>query len=136
MSRVIEQSVHLPVSARELFDTYLESGKHAAIGGTVTVSREVGAEFSAFDGGLTGRNLAIVPERLIVQFWRASVWQVGDPDSVLILTFSDDSAGGRIDLVQVNVPDHAVDMIDDGWKQHYWKPWSVYFEGGDTPTPV
>ena len=137
MSRVIEQTVHFSVPGRELFETYLDSTRHAAaIGSTVSVSRGAGAEFRAYDGGLTGRNLAIIPDRLIVQSWRASVWQTDDPDSVLILTFGDDEAGGRIDLVQVNVPEHAVAMIDAGWKQHYWQPWSAYFEGRSVPTPV
>jgi activator of HSP90 ATPase len=135
MSRVIKQAVHFPVPSRDLFDTYLDAEKHAAaIGSTASVSREAGAEFRAYDGGLTGRNLAIVPGRLIVQSWRASVWQADDPDSVLILAFADDDDGGRIDLVQLNVPDHAVDLIDAGWKQHYWQPWRTYFEGRTAST--
>jgi activator of HSP90 ATPase len=137
MSRVIEQTVHFSVSARMLFDTYLDAEKHAAaIGSSVSVGRQAGAEFRAYDGGLTGRNLAIVPDRLIVQSWRASVWQADDADSVLILTFGDEPAGGRIDLVQVNVPEHVVDVIDEGWKQHYWQPWRAHFEGRSGQTPA
>jgi hypothetical protein len=127
MSRPIVQAVRFKESGDELFDTYLHPGKHSEkLGkGAVVVSPEVGAEFSAFDGGLRGKNIVIVPKRLIVQSWRASTdkWPESEGDSLLILAFCNDAVGGRIDLVHLNVPDAAFEQINDGWKKHYWGPW-------------
>src|SRR5258708_38964560 len=55
---------------------------------------------------LSGRMLHTVPKRMIVQTWRAFHWKPEELDSILILTFSRDPAGGRIDLMHVNVADH------------------------------
>lgn len=87
----------------------------------------MGAEFEAFgEDGVRGRNLALVPGRMIVQSCRARPWREDDLDSVLILTFSKTAEGARVELVQVNVPDHAFEIIDEGWETQYWKPWREY----------
>ena len=51
-------------------------------------------------------------------------------DSILILTFWSDPAGGRIDLTHVNVADHDVEGVSEGWKKYYWDPWRVYLGKG------
>ncbi len=51
MMNIILQRVSLQASPEALFDTYLDSKKHAAvIGRKVTIKRAVGARFVAFDG--------------------------------------------------------------------------------------
>lgn len=125
MAMTIDQTVEFDgVSAGRLFDLYMDPEQHkAATGGPAEIEPEIGGRFSAL-GGLTGRNLAIEPPRLIVQTWRAEVWRDEDPDSVLILTFANTSLGARVQLVQANVPDHAYQTIDDGWRRHYWAKWA------------
>lgn len=127
MPRLIRQNRKLPASPKTLFNIYLDSKKHgAAIDDKVTVSRKVGSRFTAFEGMLRGKTLMIVPDRMIVQSWRAKSWRKGDPDSILILLFSKAGGGGRIELIQANVPDHAYANITKGWPEHYWKPWEQY----------
>jgi len=129
MAKIIQQTVRFKASPEELFDTYLDSKKHAAvIGSPVSISRKVGGKFVAFDGMISGKNLLIVPKRLIVQAWRAKPWKKRDPDSILILRFSKAPGGGRIDLAHVNVPayDHA--GVTKGWHKYYWKPWKRYLK--------
>lgn len=129
MASLIRQKVTFSASPRELFNIYLDSKKHgAAIDGKVSVSRKAGSRFSAFGGMLRGRTLMIVPDQLIVQSWRASSWKKNDPDSVLALQFDRVKNGGRITLVQVNVPAHAYRNINGGWPKHYWKPWKNYLK--------
>jgi len=127
MAKTIDQTVEFDrTSAERLYNLYMDPHRHkAAIGGPVEIEPEIGGRFSAL-GGLTGRNLAIESPRLIVQTWRAKVWRDEDPDSVLILTFANTSAGARVQLVQANVPDHAYQTIDDGWRRHYWAKWTDY----------
>jgi activator of HSP90 ATPase len=126
-ANIIHQNVRFNVSPAELFTIYLDSKKHgAAIGGKVSISRKIGAPFTAFGGGLKGRNLMIVPNRMIVQSWRADSWKKNDADSILILLFSRADRGGRIELVQANVPAHTHALIKNGWPKHYWTSWKKY----------
>ena len=127
MTKAIQQSVRLSATPDALFDSYLDSKKHAAItGGKVSISARMGGKFTAFDGMLRGRNLVIVPKRLIVQAWRSAQWKDGDLDSILLLEFSSVSGGGRIELTHVNVPRHDHQGVTEGWKKYYWKPWREY----------
>jgi activator of HSP90 ATPase len=130
MPKTVQQTAVLPASPDRLFDMYLDPKQHAAItGADVSISSQPGAEFKAFNGMLSGRVLAITPKRMIVQTWRSSNWRADDLDSILILTFDHDSAGGRIELAHVNVPDHDYDGVNEGWEKFYWTPWRRYLEG-------
>jgi activator of HSP90 ATPase len=127
MPKTIQQTVRLPAAADELFDSYLDPARHAAITGQVVqIAPAPGSEFRAFDGMLSGRILAVIPKRLIVQTWRASHWTKKDADSILILAFSGDRAYGQIDLVHVNVADHDVEDVSKGWEKYYWAPWRAF----------
>jgi activator of HSP90 ATPase len=127
MAKTIVQSVVLAASPDELFDSYVDPQRHAAItGAAVRIGSAPGAEFHAFNGVLSGRILDVVPKRLIVQKWRSSQWTIDDLDSILILTFWPAPAGGRIDLVHANVADHDYDGVNEGWEKYYWTPWRAY----------
>ncbi len=75
---------------------------------------------------LVGKNLLIVPNKIIVQSWRSSAWKKTDCDSILILRFRTTAAGAQLDLVQVKVPVHGHKGITEGWKKYYWDPWQAY----------
>jgi activator of HSP90 ATPase len=121
----IKQSVTMPASAKQLYDTYLSSRAHAAItGAPVKIGRKPGSKFSAFDGALSGEILATVPNRLIVQRWRSAHFAPADPDSTLILSFTPLNARStRIDLVHVDVSAADYEGVKAGWPKYYWKPW-------------
>ncbi len=127
MTKAIQQSVRFSASPETLFEMYLDSNKHcAATGGRARLSRKAGGKFTAWNGQLRGRNLLIIPNKLIVQAWRATHWPASDPDSILVLRFSKASGGGRVDLVHVNVPAHDHKGVKQGWPHYYWKPWKRY----------
>jgi activator of HSP90 ATPase len=129
MTKPIVQCVTFEASPAELFQMYIDSRKHsAATGSKAVVSSKVGAKFTAFEGTLSGRNLVVVPNRMIVQAWRASHWRKTDLDSILTLTFSKAAAGGRVDLVHVGVPQHDHNGVRLGWPKYYWKPWRSYLK--------
>jgi hypothetical protein len=54
--------------------------------------------FSAFDGFVTGRDLVVVPGRLLVQSWRGIGRREDDLDS------NSDADGAVIQMVDVGVP--------------------------------
>ena len=131
MTPALQQRVRFNASPDRLFNLYMDSEQHtAATQAKAVVNRRVGGKFSAFGGMLSGRMLAIVPNRMIVQSWRAKHWKKTDLDSVLVLTFSKVPDGTQIDLVHVNVPVHDHDGVKKGWAKYYWRPWKAYLARG------
>ena len=129
MRHVVQQSVVLPATAEDLFATYLDAKRHAAItGSSVTISDKPGSKFSAFFGSMTGTMLAVVPGRLIVHSLRSTNFQASDPDSTVILEFLPERKKGRINLVQIDVPKDALRAVSDGWELYYWTPWRRYLQ--------
>jgi activator of HSP90 ATPase len=127
MTRAIQQSVVLHASPEKLFHTFLDSNMHSAMtGAPAKTSTKVGGKWSAWGGAIHGRNLLIIPGRMIVQAWRSTVFKKSEPDSILVLTFSKAKGGGRIDLVHVNVPEYDHKGVREGWPTYYWKPWKAY----------
>jgi activator of HSP90 ATPase len=126
MTRTIEQHAVFRAPAKTIFDLYMDSQKHtAATGAPAKLSRKAGSAWYAHGGAIGGKNLLIVPEKLIVQSWRAKHWKK-DELSILTLRFSKALGGTRLDLVHVGVPQHDQKGVRQGWPKYYWKPWKKY----------
>jgi activator of HSP90 ATPase len=131
MTAPIIQKARFKAPAKRLYAIYTEAASHGVVtGGKTVVSQKPGAPFSAFDGELRGATLFAIPGRLFVQRWRSGAWPKSDPDSILTLTFSDDGEDGVIDLVHVNVPEHDLAGVKQGWPDYYWKPLRAYLAAG------
>ena len=129
MTPAIQQRVTFNASPHQLFRLYMDSKQHsAATHGKAVVSQKAGGMFSAFDGMIKGKTLAMVPNRMIVQSWRAKHWSKADLDSILVLTFSKTKRGAHVDLLHANVPKHDHQGVTLGWESYYWKPWRAYLE--------
>ena len=124
MTPAIQQSVEFGESPETLYELYIDSKKHSqATGAPAKVSRKASGAFTAFNGQLKGKNLLVVPNKMIVQSWRSTGWKKSDPDSILVMRFSETKTGGRVDLVHVNVPEYDHQGVADGWEHYYWQPW-------------
>lgn len=129
MNKTIEQKVLFKgVKAEELFDIFTNPKKHSAIhGGAETIiSGKEGAAFSLLNGNLKGKNLLIVPNRMIVQSWRGNVWEKNDLDSILTLVFSNTKNGAQIEMVHAFTPTQFTEL----WDQVYWKPMKEFIKRG------
>jgi activator of HSP90 ATPase len=127
MTKTIQQSVKFSASPDTLYGMYMDSKKHSSItGAPAKIGRKAGSPFSAFGDMLEGRTLLLVPGKMVVQAWRSGAWKKTDADSILVLTFSKDGSGGRVDLAHVNVPEHDHQGVTKGWEKYYWKPWRAY----------
>ncbi len=127
MPRNIILAASLPAPPDRLFDMYLDPQSHAAFtGAPVTIGPHAGAAFRAFDGALSGIILHVEPKRLIVQTWRSTHFLPESMNSVLILSFFPEPAGGRVELVHVNVADEDFAGVSQGWEKHYWGPWRAF----------
>lgn len=112
-----------------LYELYMDAKLHQAVtGADVKISKKAVAAFSAYDGYCYGINLQLLPNRLIVQSWRASDWMDDDLDSTLILQFEQQGNDVVLSMVHANVKEEQAKSIQDGWNQFYWKPWKEYLK--------
>jgi len=120
---VIEQSVAFNAAPAKLYSFFMSSAKHtAATGMPAKVSPKVGGKWSAFGGMILGRNLVLIPNRMLVQTWRSSAWRKSDPDSILVVKF--EKSAGVETRVTLTTYDHK--GVTEGWVKYYWEPWKIY----------
>jgi activator of HSP90 ATPase len=129
MTPTIEQSLTFKSTPAELYDLFMDSAKHtAATGAPAKISRKVGGKWSAFGGMISGKNLVLLPNRMIVQSWRSSAWKVDDPDSILVVRFKKTKGGAAINLAHIGVPPYDHKGVTEGWNKYYWETWDEYLQ--------
>ncbi len=78
MSRIIKQTIPFKTTPHEVYEALMDSKKHAAFtGGKASISRAVGGRMMAYANYITGKNIQLVPDKKIVQDWRAVDWPEG-----------------------------------------------------------
>jgi uncharacterized protein YndB with AHSA1/START domain len=128
MTYEFEQSAVIPASPAAVFDAWMSNGGHTAMtGAAATVDATVGGEFTAWDGYITGRTLALEPPRRIVQSWRTSEFTAEDADSTIEVLLQADAGGTLLRLRHSNVPSEHRGYEDGGWESNYFVPMIAYF---------
>ena len=128
MTKTLTQKVVFKnTTAKQLYELYMDSKKHSkAIGAPVKIANKVGGSFSAHGNYITGKNLQLVPGKMITQSWRGSDWSKTDLDSTFILQFEDKGKDTVVHMVHANVPADQASGVKSGWNEFYWKPWKKY----------
>lgn len=128
MTKTITVSDIIPAAAADIYSAWLDSVAHAAMtgGGKAEASPEVGAPFSAWDGYISGLNLALSPGERIEQSWRSTDFTPGDEDSTLTVLLEPADGGTKVTLIHSGVPDQLADFAE-GWRQYYFEPMKSYF---------
>ena len=132
MTPVIEAAaIFHNATPTDLYELFMDSDKHsAATGARAEINRKVGGKWSAFDGMIGGKNLALLPNQMIVQTWRSTAWKAADPDSILVVRFEKSASGGAtVQLAHVGVPEYDHKGVTQGWIKYYWDPWRKYLKG-------
>ncbi len=119
----------IPAPPRTVYDTWLDSGGHAAMTGgkPARMSAKIGDSVMAHDGFISGRNLALVPGRRIVQSWRSTHFTKDDADSVITVSLDAQAGGTRVAIAHANVPDGHTSYRDGGWQKSYFEPMKRHF---------
>ena len=122
-TKTIRQSVTFEATPHELYEILMDSKKHSRLtgGGKATISRIVGGPFTVYDGYATGLNVELIPDKLIVQTWRASDWQ-GSHFSRVRFSFREVAGGTRLTFTHSGVPEEEFENIKQGWIDYYWEP--------------
>ena len=117
----------LPASPQAVYEAWISSEAHARMtGGAAEIAPRVGGQFTAWDGYISGRPLALEPGRRIVQSWRTSDFRAADHDSQLEVLLEAVPQGTRITLHQTEVPD-GQSGYEQGWRDNYFDPMREYF---------
>ena len=128
MSNPIQQTVTFKASPHDVYEALMDSAKHAAFSGSAAkISREVGGEYSAYDGYITGKNLKLIPGGEIVQSWRASDWPEGQFSTVTFILLPI-AEGTRLNFTHVDVPGGTEEEYAQGWIDNYWEPMKKMLE--------
>lgn len=127
-TKTVKQTVTFRASPHDIYEALMDSKKHAQFtGGEAKISRKVGGKFTAFDGYSEGINVELVPDRKILQTWRASDWPEGHYSQV---TFSlkEVESRTRLTFTQTGVPEEHYEDISQGWRDYYWAPMKKMLE--------
>ncbi len=128
MSIEFTVSTVLPAAPYVLYAAWLDSEQHSAMtGGQAEVSAQVGDQFNAWDGYISGQNLQLEPEKRIVQAWRTVEFSESEPDSRVEIVFEPHEEGTRLTLHHTNLPPHG-EQYQQGWIDNYFEPMRQYFE--------
>ena len=121
----IKHVVTFKTSPHALYGMLMDSKKHAQFTGEkAKMSRRVGAKFSAYGGWISGKNLKLIPNRLIVQEWRGASWPKGHMSKVMFL-FTKTKTGTKLTFGHTKVPASAYANINKGWRTSYWDKMKV-----------
>lgn len=131
MTKTITQKIVFKnTSPKALYDLYMNSKKHSiATGAPAKLSPKVGGAYSAHGGYITGKNLHLAKDALIVQSWRGMDWDKNEADSTFMISLEKKGKDTVVHAIHAHVPEKHVKGIDKGWHDHYWKPWKKYLAG-------
>jgi activator of HSP90 ATPase len=120
----------VPAGAQEIYDAWLSSSGHESITGgqPAQISAREGAEFTVWNGYITGRNLQLEPGRRIVQSWRTTKFTAADPDSQIEVVLQPAPGGTKVTVNHTNVPDGHTSYRDGGWQRSYFEPMKEHFK--------
>ncbi len=125
----LEIEATIAAEPRKVYRAWLDPKEHAAMTGAEAAGGgEVqGASFSAWDGYIQGKNLALGPGLKVVQSWRTTEFPAEAPDSRLELHFDQAPGGTRLTLIHTEIPEGQSAQYADGWMEFYLTPMKRYF---------
>jgi activator of HSP90 ATPase len=124
----IHEELEFPVAPHRVYEALLDAKQFGAFSGVpAEINREAGGAFSLFGGQITGRNVELVPDRRIVQAWRAASWPEG-VYSIVRFELQAQGAGTRMVFDHTGFPPKLRDSLASGWQAHYFGPLKKYFE--------
>ncbi|MFI5171428.1 MAG: SRPBCC domain-containing protein [Chitinophagales bacterium] len=127
---IIQEVVFKNTTPQQLYELYMDAKKHAlSTGVAADITGKEGANFSTQDGYITGKNLHLVKNKMIVQTWRANDWEKTDDDSIFIIYLEAKGKDTKLLMTHANVPDNQAKDLETGWFDYYWKPWKKYLKG-------
>jgi uncharacterized protein YndB with AHSA1/START domain len=128
MPKTIRQTATFKASPRAVYQALMDSRRHAAFSGMpAKIDPRVGGRFKTYGSYLEGVTIELVPNKMIVQFWRSRNWP---PYHYSTVTFglSPIPGGTRLRFTQRGVPSNDYRAKRSGWISQYWKKMKAFLE--------
>ncbi|TYI86912.1 hypothetical protein E1A91_D04G100000v1 [Gossypium mustelinum] len=122
--KTITMSEKFNCRAKDMYEILMDENRWKGFTqSNARISKEVGGQFSIFDGSVTGINLELQEGKLIAQRWRFGSWPDGI-DSTVRLVFNEPEPGVTIiKLTHLDVPEEdrygnatVVENTERGWR--------------------
>jgi activator of HSP90 ATPase len=116
----IHQETTFSAPPSHIYKALVDLKQFAKLTGAPTSGESTeGAAFSAFGGHVTGRHLELVPDRRVVQAWRAKTWPEG-VHSIVRFELHADGKGTKLVFDHDGFPEDQKDHLSSGWRTMYW----------------
>jgi activator of HSP90 ATPase len=127
---LVQTVIFKNAAAKDVYNLYMDEKKHSqATGAPARISQKEGSTFAAHNGYITGKNLRLVKNKLIVQSWRGQDWKSSDLDSTFVISLQQKGKNVELQAIHANIPDKHAKGIDKGWHEFYWEPWKKFLAG-------
>jgi activator of HSP90 ATPase len=124
----IHQEITLHCKPAIVYEALIDAAEFATLtGAPAEIDPVAGGAFSGFGGQITGRNIELKPDELIVQAWRAGAWPEGTY-SIVRIRLEQVGADTLLTLDQDGHPADAESHLDGGWHKMYWEPLAAHCE--------
>jgi activator of HSP90 ATPase len=125
----IHQEVAFSAPPGQVYRALLDSREFAKITGKpAEIDPEEGGAFSCFGGYITGRHVELIPNKRIVQAWRAGSWPAGHY-SIVSFDLTADGLKTKMVFDQRGAPEGEIKSLTEGWGKEYWEPLKRYLGG-------
>ena len=91
----------------------------AFTGAPATIDAREGGALTLFGGVIVARNIELVPDRRVVQAWRADDWPEG-VFSIVRFELTPHGTGTRLVFDHIGFPAGLRAHLVKGWQDHYW----------------
>jgi activator of HSP90 ATPase len=119
----IHQEIDLDAPPEKIYQILLDSKLFADFsgGGAADINPIEGGAISMFGGRIVGRNIELVPNKLIVQAWREPVWPAGEY-SIVRFELQPEQQKTKVVLDHTGFSPGDFAHLEPGWKVRYWDP--------------
>ncbi|PON56324.1 Activator of Hsp90 ATPase [Trema orientale] len=122
--KTISMSEKFSCRARDMFEILMDENRWKGFtSSNARISKEVGGEFSIFDGSVTGTNLELQEGKLIAQKWRFGNWPDGVHSTVRLTLDEPEPGLTVVKLTHTDIPEEdrygnatVVENTERGWR--------------------
>jgi len=120
-TKTYKGSVVLNTTPHEVYEIFMDSQKHSQLtNSNAQISREVDGEFTVWDGSIHGKDLTLIPDKKIVQLWRAedAGWPEGHFSTVTFI-FTAQGDKTKLSITHKDIPVSDYKNVEQGWREYY-----------------
>jgi Activator of Hsp90 ATPase homolog 1-like protein len=121
-------STLVPTAPTTLYFAWLNAERHSAMtGGIAKIAPEVGGNFTAWDGYISGKLVILDLGRRLVMSWRTTDFPREAPDSRVEIHFEALGGSTRVTILHTDIPEGQSEKYREYWNEKYFTPMRTFF---------